>query len=272
MVQYLSAIALALFFLAYLPWTSLSAFWPAMQAISPALLWVYYFTLVLGLVFPIFYAIGEEDLAWYCLGLAIAVNSIIWAAVEATQTLAAAMTLVVGFLFFIGPLLQKSVKKWDLVKYLLHMFKGFFIVLAVALYSNWVLDDFIGYTSYNHIMPEFLYMGGGLTVVFAVILFVYGLLNILSMLTGSRAGGFLNKLARMFYLLMVLVFLLGITYNVTGYIPYAAIIDPWNGVPFPTSIEFFRGLYLLGTSNLGAILLIMLYIYGMNKIVEKQTQ
>ncbi len=269
-VQYLSGFSLSLFFLAYLPWTALSAYWVAMQTISPALLWIYYFTLLLGLLCPIFYSIEERDWARHCLGLAIALNSIVWVLVEPSQTPASTITLIVGILFFVEPILKRFSKNWELMKNMTRMGEGALIVAAVAFHAGGSLDRFIGYTSYNHVMPQFLFIGGGLTVVFAVTLFIYGLFNILALKMVSRGGELMKRLAYVFYLLAVLVFLLGVTYNLTGYIPYAAVADPWNGMPFPTSIEFLRGLYLLGSSNLGAMLLILLYIYGMNRIVERR--
>ncbi len=269
-IKYLSGFALALFFLVYLPWTALSAYWVAMQTISPALLWVYYFTLLLGLLSPIFYSIDETNIARYSLGLAIALNSVLWVLVDSIQTPAAATTFLVGALLFLEPVLKRLLKNWSLVKNIVRMLEGALIVVAVAFYSGGSLANFIGYTSYNHVMPQFIFIGGGLTVVFAVVLFIYSLLNLLASKMTGHIGDFINKIVYVFYLLLVLVFLLGVTYNLVGYVPYASSNDPWNGVPFPTSIEFFRGLFLLGASNLGTVLLIVLYIYGMNKIAERR--
>jgi hypothetical protein len=67
---------------------------------------------------------------------------------------------------------------------------------------------------------------------------------------------------------MVIVFLLGITYNMTAYI----FLNAWGAVSFPTSIDFFADMSVVGNSSLGAILLIILYIYGMYRIVEKLGQ
>jgi hypothetical protein len=157
---------------------------------------------------------------------------------------------------------------WDLIKNIFHILKGLFIILAAGFYANWVLDDFIGTTSINHIMPPFIYMGGGLFVAFGIILFMYGLFKLLKMYTGESVGKFFGDLAKIFYILMVLVFLLGITYNITAYI----LLNPWGAVSFPTSIDFFADMIIVGVSNLGAILLIILYIYGMTRIAEKLGQ
>jgi len=266
-IQYLSAMALVLFFLMYMPWTLLSAYATTM---GPVLLWAYYFTLVLGLLFPLFYATGEENLAWYCLGFSILVNSVIWLIVEPVRLAPALITLVLGVLFFIGPIFETRMKNWELWKNVLHILKGLMIVAATALYANLVPNNFIGVTSYNHVMPQFLFLGGGLTVVFGFILFVYGLFKILSPRLPGKIGEFFGILVKVFYVLMVLVFLLGITYNVGSYVPFAAIANPWSAPGFPTSIEFFGFMYALGLSNLGAILLLILYLYGMGRIVEKQ--
>lgn len=262
LIQYLSSIALVLFFLIYMPWTALSAL-----TTDPGLIWIYYFTLVLGLLFPMYYAIGEENMAWYVLGLSILINAGLWMAVEPTQMAAAAMILLVGLLFFIGPLIEPRVGNWDLIKNLFHFLKGLFIVLAAGFQAAWILDDFIGVTSINHVMPQFLFIGGGLFVVFGIVLLLYGLFNILTMYMGETIGKYFGQLAKIFYMLMVLVFLLGITYNAIYY-PLAG--NPWGAVlPFPASINFFANMLGLGMSNLGSILLIILYIYGMGKIAEK---
>jgi hypothetical protein len=179
---------------------------------------------------------------------------------------AAALTLLVGLLFFLGPILKPRMGNWDLIKNVFHILKGLFIILAAGFYANWVLDDFIGILSYNHVMPPFIYMGGGLVVVFGIILFLYGLFKLIKMYTGESIGKFFGDLAKIFYILMVLVFLLGITYNVTAY----TFLNAWGGFgTFPTSIDFFADMAIVGVSNLGAILLIILYIYGMGKIAEK---
>ncbi len=266
-IQYLSAMALALFFLMYLPWTSLSAYATTM---GPVLLWMYYFTLVLGLLFPLFYATGEENMAWYCLGFSILINSIIWLIVEPVSLAPALLTMIAGALFFVSPILEKRMKNWELWKNVFHILKGLLIVSAAALYADLVPNDLIGVTSYNHIMPQFLFLGGGLTVVFGFILFVYGFFKILSPRLPGKIGEFFGMLTKVFYVLMVLVFLLGITYNVGAYVPFAAGANPWSAPGFPTAIEFFGFMYALGLSNLGTILLLILYLYGMGRIVEKQ--
>ncbi len=268
LIQYLSAIALALFYLIYLPWTYMST---AVLA-NPALTWVYYFTLVIGLLFPMYYAIGKQNMAWIFLGLALIVNSVLWMALDAAQVAAAAMVLIVGLLFFIGPFLKERVGNWDLIRNLFHFLKGLFLVLAVALYANFNIDAMIGATSANHIMPQFIFLGGGIMVAFAVTLMLYGLFNIFEMYMGDTIGGYFGDLAMIFYMLMVLTFLLGIVFNGTGYIVgFLGPANPWTAtLPFASgSLDFFAGLYLLGNSNLGGILLIVLFIYGMRKIAAK---
>ncbi|MFX1484229.1 MAG: hypothetical protein ACFFCP_13700 [Promethearchaeota archaeon] len=270
LIQYLSAIALALFYLIYLPWTFLSA-----QVLADAALtWVYYFTLVIGLLFPMYYAIGKENMAWICLGLSLLINSILWMVLDAAQAAAAAMVLIVGFLFFITPFLENRVGNWDLIRNFFHFLKGLLLVLAIALYANFNLDAMIGTTSANHIMPQFIYMGGGIMVAFAVTLMLYGLFNIFKMYTGEKVGGYFGDLAKIFYMLMVLVFLLGITYNGISYTILANATNPWTAtLPWTSgSIAFFAGMYALGNSNLGAILLIIIFIYGMGKIASKFEQ
>ena len=101
-------------------------------------------------------------------------------------------------------------------------------------------------------------------VAFAVVLMTYGLFNIFKMFLGEQIGGFFGDLAKVFYMLMVLIFLLGITFNVGYYV----LADPWVA-SHTTSIAFFANMDVLGLTNLSAILLIVLYIYGMTKIVKK---
>ena len=265
LIQYLSAIALALFFLIYLPWTYLS---DAVLA-NAGLTWVYYFTLVIGLLFPMYYAIGKENTAWMCLGLSLILNSVIWMALDAAQILAAILVLLAGLLFFIAPFIENRIGNWDLVKNVFHFLKGLFLVLAVAVYAGGNLDLMIGNTSANHIMPQFIYMGGGIMIAFAFILMCYGLFNIFKMYMGEKIGGYFGDLAKVFYMLMVLVFLLGIVYNGTAY----PILNAWGyTLGTSASIDFFAGLWALGNSNLGAILLIILFIYGMGKIAKKFEQ
>ncbi|MFW9806437.1 MAG: hypothetical protein ACFFFK_06880 [Candidatus Thorarchaeota archaeon] len=270
LIQYLSAVALAIFFLIYLPWTFLS---DAVLA-NVGLTWVYYFTLVLGLLFPMYYAIGKENTAWMCLGLALMLNSIIWMAIDAAQIGAAFLVLITGFLFFIAPFLENRLGNWDLVKNVFHFLKGLFLVLAVALYANFNMDAMIGDMSANHIMPQFIFMGGGIMIAFAFTLMCYGLFNIFAMFLGEKVGAFFGDLAKIFYMLMVLTFLLGILFNGTSYIHNIALgapMNPWGAtLPFTSgSINFFAGLFALGNSNLGAILLLILFIYGMEKIAKK---
>jgi len=264
LIQYLSAIALALFFLIYLPWTYLS---DAVLA-NAGLTWIYYFTLVIGLLFPMYYAIGKENTAWMCLGLSLILNSVIWMALDAAQILAAILVLLAGLLFFIAPFIENRVGNWDLIKNLFHFLKGLLLVLAVAAYAGFNLDAMIGVDSANHIMPQFIYMGGGIMIAFAFILMCYGLFNIFKMYTGDKIGAFFGDLAKVFYMLMVLVFLLGVLFNATA---YPGMINPtWTyTLGTSASIDFFYGMAAVGNSNLGAILLIILFIYGMGKIVKK---
>jgi len=240
------------------------------------LTWVYYFTLVIGLLFPMYYAIGKENMAWICLGLSLLLNSILWMVLAPAQVAAAAMVLIVGLLFFIGPFLENRVGNWDLVRNLFHFLKGLFLLLAVGMFTTpmFSLDAMIGETSANHVMPQFIYMGGGIMVAFAVCLLLYGLFNILKMYTGATVGGYFGDLSKIFYMLMVLVFLLGITYNGVSYAVTAAFTNPWSAtLPWTSgSIGFFAGMYALGNSNLGGILLIILFIYGMGKIANKFEQ
>ncbi|TFG30863.1 hypothetical protein EU527_13885 [Candidatus Thorarchaeota archaeon] len=268
-VQYMSAIALALFYLIYMPWTYLSA---AMLA-QPMWLWVYYFTLVIGLLFPMYYAIGKENMAWFCLGLAIIINSVIWLVVPlgtiTYEAIAAVLVLIVGVLFFIGPFLENKMGNWDFMKNIFHFLKGLLLILAIYFYADFNIDAMIGPGSANHIMPQFIYMGGALMIAFAVCLMIYGLFNIFKMKLGEKIGGYFGDLAKIFYMLMVLIFLLGILYNGTAY----ALTSPWGYVlGTSASIDFFAGLWAFGNSNLGAILLIILFIYGMGKIAKKFEQ
>lgn len=263
LVLYLSAIALSLFYLIYMPWTAMSAMTLGMWE------WIYYFTLVLGLLFPLFYAIGEKDLSWYCLGLSILINSIIWMALVAAEMLAALMILLVGLFFFLTPILKKYMSSnWDMLKNIIHILIGLFVLLGAGFHAEWVLDDFVGNTSINHVMPQFIFIGGGIAVVFGAVLFMYGLLNLLEMYISGAAGDVFGKLGKVFYMLMVLVFLLGITFNVTFYLG----VNAWAATGFPTSIEFFSNMSVLGNSNLVAILLIILYIYGMGQITESMEE
>ncbi|MGY5859866.1 MAG: hypothetical protein RTU63_10895 [Candidatus Thorarchaeota archaeon] len=260
-VQYMSAIALAIFYLVYLPWTYLSM---AMLA-EAGLIWIYYFTLVIGLLFPMYYAIGQEKMAWMCLGLTIILNSVLWLIVEAAQALPAVLVLIVGVLYFLAPLLEDRMGNWDMIKNVFHFLKGLLLVLAIFLYAG-TIDGMVGITSMNHIMPSFIFIGGGLMVAFAVCLMVYGLFNLFKMFLPGKIGEIFGDLGKIFYMLMVLVFLLGILYNVSAY-PF---LNAWvYTLGTSASIDFFAGLYALGVGNLGAILFIILFIYGMAKIAKK---
>ncbi|MFX1369858.1 MAG: hypothetical protein ACFFAY_14780 [Promethearchaeota archaeon] len=262
MVLYLSGVALALFYLVYMPFTTVSGFSGGMD---PIVLWIYYFALVVGLLFPIYYAMGQENMSWMCLGISILLCAVVWMNEDPTQVGAGFMTLIVGVLFFITPLIEPRVGNWDLVRNALHFLKGFFIILATGLNAGWILDDFIGATSWNHLMPSFIYIGGGLAVVFGFVLLVYGLMNILKMFMGdSNIAKISGDLARVFYVLMVLVFLFGITYNIIAY------IDPLSvPVGLATPIAFFGEMAILGNTILGSVLLLILYLYGMDRILEK---
>ncbi len=267
-IQYMSAIALVLFYLIYLPWTYLSAH----VLTNVGLTWIYYFCLVLGLLFPLYYAIEKETMAWLCLGLSLILNSAIWMALEPLMAIPAVLVLIVGLLFFIAPFLEDRVGNWDLVRNLFHFVKGLLLVIAIFIYAGPLgIDGMIGNTSMNHVMPQFIFLGGGIMVAFAVCLMTYGLFNIFKMFLPEKIGGYFGDLAKIFYMLMVLTFLIGITFNAITYALYASIFNYWAAtLPWSSgSIGFFAGMYNLGNSNLGAILLIILYIYGMAKIAKK---
>jgi len=267
----MSAIALALFYLIYLPWTYLT------QAVlaDAALTWVYYFTLVLGLLFPMYYAIEKENMAWICLGLSLILNSALWMAIPygTTDMIPAILVLIVGLLFLIQPFIQDRVGNWDLFKNLFHFLKGLLLVLAIFLFSTTGIDGMIGDNSMNHVMPQFIFIGGGIMTAFAVCLMMYGLFNIFKMYLPEKIGGWFGDLAKIFYMLMVLSFLLGILFNSTSYISAFGLAptNPWTAtLPFTSgSVAFFAGLFNLGYSNLGAILFIILVLYGMGKIAKK---
>ncbi|TFF91337.1 hypothetical protein EU545_04470 [Candidatus Thorarchaeota archaeon] len=265
LVQYLSAIALLLFYLVYMPFTYLSSEALGMNYI---VLWVYYFALVLGVLFPLYYAIGKENYAWYCLGLGITVSGIIWlllgpATVE--ETASAALTLILGVIYFLAQLLEGRVANWDPVKNIFHIIKGLLMVLACAFYANWDMEAFIAPQSWNHIMPHFIFIGGGLAVAFGIVLLAYGLFNLLSLYLVDRVKAFFGDTAKVFYMLMVIVWLLGIVYNINTYYT----VYPWGAVSFPVSIQFFVNFFLIAISDLGAILMIILFIYAMGKIATK---
>ncbi|MFW9849364.1 MAG: hypothetical protein ACFFF4_09495 [Candidatus Thorarchaeota archaeon] len=265
LILYLAAVALVLFFLLYMPWTAMSAIADA----NVAGLWLYYFGLVLGVLFPLYYAIGRENMAWIVLGLSLMINSIVmFFDTTGTFLLPAVMILLVGLLFFLGPFLEPRMGNWDMIKNVFHLLRGLFIILAVGLYANWVLDDMIGVDSFNHAMPQFLFMGGGLFIAFGIIIFMYGLLKLLAGFMGDTVGGYFKDLASIFYMLMVLVFLLGITYNIVFYLGNLQ----FGAMVVSSSIQFFAQMSVIGNSNLVAILLIILYIYGLMKIVEKNKQ
>ncbi|MHA1906047.1 MAG: hypothetical protein ACW98Y_02035 [Candidatus Thorarchaeota archaeon] len=270
LILYLSAVALVLFYLVYMPWTAMSAL-----TFDGVTLWLYYFTLVLGLLFPLYYAIGREDMAWFVLGLSLILNSVILMMQPAATNfmLPGVFTLLVGVLFFLGPILEKMMAdNWKMIKNFLHMGRGLFMFLAVGAYANWTLDDFVGNVSFNHAMPQFLFLGGGLFAAFGIVLFTYGLFKFLADFLPDKIGVAFKDLASIFYILMVLVFLLGITFNVQSYAPLGFVWDYWGGQPFPTSIGFFADMWAVGSGNLGAILLIILFIYGMMKIVAKNVK
>ena len=265
LILYLAAVALVLFYLIYMPWTATSA----VADLNAGTLWLYYLALVLGLLFPLYYATGKENMAWYVLGLSLILNAIVLMAVAGTYLVPGVMVFILGIFFFIGPILEKMMAaSWDMIKNVLHILEGLFIILAVGFYANWVLDDFIGPASFNHAMPQFLFMGGGLFIAFGIIIFMYGLLKLLASFMGENIGGYFKDLANIFYILMVIVFLLGITYNVTFYLGSLN----FGSMVVSSSIGFFSQMTAIGNSNLGAILLIILYIYGMMKIVEKFKQ
>lgn len=265
LIQYLSAIALLLFYLVYMPLTYLSAEALGMNYI---VLWVYYFALVLGVLFPLYYAIGKENMAWYCLGLGITISGIVWFALgPATidETASAALTIVLGIIYFLAQLLEGRIANWDPVKNIFHIIKGILIILACGFYASWNMEAFVDPVSWNHIMPHFLYIGGGLAVAFGIVLLGYGLFKLLGMYLVERIKPFFGDLAKVFYMIMVVIWLFGIVYNVNAYI----FVYPWGASGFPVSIEFFSNFVTVALSDLGAILLIILFIYGMGKIAVK---
>jgi hypothetical protein len=219
----------------------------------------------------LYYAIGREEMAWFVLGVSIIVNSAILMMQPGLWLVSGAMALIVGVLFFLTPIVEKMMAEmWDkYLKNFFHMGKGLFMMLAVAFYANGVMDDMVDANSFNHAMPQFIFMGGGLFVVFGACLFLYGLFKFLTDFMPGSLSKYMKDLAGIFYILMVLVFLLGITYNVTFDFP---TVDPWStGGVFPTSIQFFADLFSagVGLGNLVSILLLILYIYGMYKITAK---
>ena len=264
----MSAIALALFYLIYIPFTGMSG----ALTIAPAYIWVYYFTLVIGLLFPMYYAIGKEKMAWICLGLSMMINSVLWMLLDGAQMFSAFLILLAALLIFLGPFLEdRMADRWDLIKNFFQFLEGLFIVLAIFVYT-YSIDGMVGDASANHIMPQFIYMGGAIMVAFAACLMMYGLFKLFKMYIPGKAGDFFGDLAYIFYMLMVISFLLGIVYN-AAYYPsatpvWAAPYGPY--VPLvSTSMDFLAGLAVIGASNLGAILLIILFIYGMGKIAKK---
>ncbi|MGY5881649.1 MAG: hypothetical protein RTV31_15465, partial [Candidatus Thorarchaeota archaeon] len=149
-VQYMSAIALAIFYLIYLPWTSLSF----EMLTQTGLIWIYYFTVVLGLLFPMYYAIGQEKMAWICLGLTLILNSVLWMLVLPLEVAPAALVLIVGVLYFLAPLLEDRMGNWDMIKNIFHFLKGLLLVIAIFLYAGVLgIDGMIGVSSMNHVMP-----------------------------------------------------------------------------------------------------------------------
>ena len=266
LIIYLSAVALTLFYLIYMPWTAMSAF-----TMDVGILWLYYFTLVLGLLFPLYYAIEKEDMAWHVLGLSIILNSVVlMLQTTGNWLIAGVMTLLFGVFVFIGPIIEKMMaNNWDMLKNVFHILKGLFIILAVAFYADFDMDAMVGNTSFNHAMPQFLFFGGGLFVAFGVILLAYGLFKLIGSFVPGKVNEIFTDLSQIFYILMVLVFLLGITFNIAFYTTAGPLLQYWGTATFPTSIQFFSFMASIGAGNLGAILLIILYIYGMMKIVEK---
>jgi hypothetical protein len=263
----LSAIALLLFYLIYMPFTYLSGA-TTIIPMNYIQLWIYYFALVLGVLFPLYYAIEKENMAWYCLGLAIAINAALWISfggLTADHFASAVITLILGIVYFLAQLLEGRIANWDPVKNLFHLIKGILIIAAAAFYVSWDMEQLVAAASWNHIMPQFIFIGGGLAVAFGVLLFAYGLFNLLGMYLVERIKPFFKDLSKIFYMLMVLVWLLGILHNLTYWSIY-----PWGATfPLPVSIQFFVSFYSFGVSNLGAILMLILFIYGMGKIATK---
>ncbi|MHA1959336.1 MAG: hypothetical protein ACW99U_03855 [Candidatus Thorarchaeota archaeon] len=275
----MTAVGLIFFFLMYMPWTLTSGF-TAVSGFNPVLVWMYYFTLVLGLMIPLYYSMDKKNMAYICLGLSIMINSVIVMVGVPALALAGAVTLVVGLLYFLMPFLETRMANWEDIKNILQLLIGLFIVLGAVTFALGVnpsatIDDLLLTNSYNHMMPHFLFFGGGLTIVFGVLLFLSSLFK-LFVKFGLLASIF-EPLIKIFYTFTALVFMIGVTYNVLAYAPLAGIAYPWTGVvtvgTFPSSIQFFIDFFslasLLGVQLLLGFLLLAFYIWSISRIAEK---
>ncbi|MHA1636888.1 MAG: hypothetical protein ACTSUO_05175 [Candidatus Thorarchaeota archaeon] len=285
MVKYLAAFALVLFYLMYLPYTLTTGFL-ATANYNPVLMWLYYFSLVIGLLVPLYFGLGKENMMWLLLGLSIILNSVVvlgsldvmTLADPAMMSIAAIVTLIVGLIWFLQPFLEDKFSNWDFMKALFQLINGLLLTLgavffAMALSATWDLDSLLFGASYNHIMPQFLFLGGGLTIAWGIVLFLYGLFKILQVYMPGKLGELFEDLIKIFYTLLIIVFLIGVTYNVMMFTVSSALVNPWMGIltmgAFPSSIAFFVAFWAIGVSTLVAFLLVLLYITGIVKIVEK---
>lgn len=279
-LKYLTGIGLVFFYLMYMPFTLTSAF-TSVVGFNPGLTWLYYFSLVLGLLVPLYFGMGKENMMWYFLGLSILLNSVIVIAQVPELAAAGAVTLIVGFLFFLMPILKTKVSNWDFVKNILQLLCGLLLTMGAVLFAwglnpSFTLDELLLPASFNHMMPQFLFLGGGLTVAWGIVLFLYALFKILKEVGGEKLGVIFEDLIKIFYTFLILIFLIGVTYNVMVFAPQALALSPWLGIvpmgTFPSSIQFFIDFFVsvfLGIGTLIAFLFIFLYILGVSKIAAK---
>ena len=276
-IGYVTAFGLVFFYLMYMPTTMTSAF-TTISGYNVGLLWLYYFTLVLGLLIPLYFAIEDEKMAILLLGLSILLNSIIvMASMPAEMAVVGGLTLIVGLLFFLQPLLEdRMADNWDLIKPIFQLIIGLLIIIssvafAMATVPVWSMENLLLPASYNHLMPQFMFLGGGLTVVYGVLLFLYALIKLF--IKYNVLVSVFGNMKKLLYMLLVLVFLIGLTYDVMIYPilgnAWATIVTGYTGV-FPSSIQFFISFFnVLAFSMLLSFLLIFLYIFGVSKMAEK---
>jgi hypothetical protein len=279
-IGYVTAFGLVFFYLMYMPTTMTSAF-TTISGYNVGLLWLYYFTLVLGLLIPLYFAIEDEKMAILLLGLSILLNSlIVMITLPTTMAVVGGLTFIVGLLFFLQPLLEdRMADNWDLIKPIFQLIIGLLIMVssvafAMATVPLWTLENLLQPASYNHLMPQFIYLGGGLTVVYGVLLFLYALLKLF--IKYNFLANVFGNLKKIFYMLLVLVFLIGLTYDVMIYpvlgSAWSTIVTGYTGV-FPSSIQFFISFFnVLAFSLLLSLLLIFLYIFGVSKMAERTQQ
>ncbi|UCE09355.1 MAG: hypothetical protein JSW61_10295 [Candidatus Thorarchaeota archaeon] len=275
----MTAVGLMFFYLMYMPWTLTSGY-TAVAGANFVLVWMYYFTLVLGLMIPLYYSMDRKDMAYICLGLSIMINSVVVLVAVPALVIAGVVTLIVGLLYFLMPILEPRMANWEFIKMIIQLLIGLLIVLgavffALGLNPSATIDDLLLVNSYNHMMPHFLFFGGGLTVVFGILLFLSSLFK-LFVKFGILARLF-EPLIKIFYTFTALVFMIGVTYNVLAYVPLAGLVYPWTGVitvgTFPSSIQFFidffSGASFLGVQLLLGFLLLAFYIWTITRIGAK---